>query len=235
MKILIGCLDFILQLPGISWAMEKILDEWQFSPQGDCPLIPDEGFEGKHTISNQWAGVALISYGARGNHLTNGSWATTFAAVDTADNAYYPSVTFGAFYGDEIEKNIKTSYISDHAPQARLAFVGSVTSTTDECLAILRQWRNTEEIDLVIVVAEGCHARRARVVWQHFLPHFFPEAKMVFRVVDARDCEDVQNPMILQRYWRIWLLVNILLLPFFKFWPGVAWFAKQNFAQPTGE
>ncbi len=227
--------NFLLQLPGVGWLMERLLDMWQFSPEGACPLIRNDRFEELVTNTNQEVAIALISYGARAEHITNGSLVTTLAAIHTIKALDCKTIAFGSFYGDKKEEEIKKALLRDLAPGENVSFVGPVTSTTDECVAILHEWQKHGGVEVIVVVAEGCHARRARVVWSHFTPYFFPKAKMVFRVVDARVCEDAENPMLLQRYWRVWLIVNIILLPFFKWCPGVNWFAKHNFAQPTGE
>lgn len=109
------------------------------------------------------------------------------------------------------------------------------TSTTDECTIALEIIPKGSK---VLVVAEGSHSRRAYVVWEELsrdenIELHFKSTESPFHIKQDGLLFDKRNPMILQRSMRIWLLVNIILYPLYRFFPGVRFFAKLNFHQPV--
>lgn len=202
-------------VPGLSW----VLSRWQIDDS-----LPKGGVDA----------FALISYAAHRDGLTRGSGVTMRRAYWYLIRRALPGIVgFGVFKGPTatVEQERKENFFS----AKRYHFVGAVTSSTDECEAILSAWKQAGENPASIcVIAEGAHSRRGRAVWKHILPNYFPSAKLYFKSVDARLCSDHRNPMHLQRYWRVWLVFNVVFYPLYTMWPGVGWFAKKNFHQSAG-
>lgn len=166
--------------------------------------------------------IALISYGAVPGAVTNGSLLTAIHANKL--KRIYPNakIIFGVFSknlpGSEEEQKI--------LPLCPTSLcVGPVSSSTDECEAILKA---AGDVKNIIVVAEGWHSRRLKIVWKHFY-----KGELCFRSESGNECADPRNPMWMQRYSLVWMCINMFFTPFYKFLPGVAWFAKQNFSQPA--
>ncbi len=175
--------------------------------------------------------VVCISFGSTSEYLTIGSTNVMNRAYDIAHTRHCP-VYWGVFSenpvggsGHEIE--VKARIFN----QVGSVFVGNVSSTTEECEAIREYWNIHIEGEptTIVVVTDGAHSRRARIVWKHF----FPNTDIRFRSIPAESCADLFSPMRLQRGWRRWLLFNIIFTPLYKYRPGVAWIAKHNFHQPT--
>lgn len=192
-----------------------------------------------HWISKVWALndplplsepdlIVLISYGAYVNqgqtHLTRGSLLTTRIASRLKKRYPQAKVVYGVFSKNPPGANEeqKISNIDKNS-----ICVGPVSSSTDECEAILKL-KVADGATSIIIVAEGWHSRRLRLVWKHFF-----KGNLCFYSAQGDLCADPHNPMWMQRYSLVWMLTNMLLTPFYKFFPGVLWFAKQNFSQPT--
>ena len=95
-----------------------------------------------------------------------------------------------------------------------------------------------------MVVSEGAHSIRAKIVWQelckdkgtkvYFTSNEYPIVESETENIKKELLEfDEGNPMWMQRSIRIWTLVNIALYPFYRFFPGVKFFAEINFHQPV--
>ena len=169
--------------------------------------------------------IALISYAATTTHLTNGSRRTTGLAAHFA-KSYPNAVIVGGIFSKNsgsIEWMEKEMILNGYPN--KMICVGPVSSTTDECEAILKASGNAKSI---IIVCEGWHSRRVRIVWKHFFT-----GEMCFQSVSGHRCADPKNPMWMHRYSMLWATINICLTPFFKFFPGVGWFARKNFSQPA--
>lgn len=216
MKYLAVFLYFFLKNRFVSSVLEKVLEKWQVQD-----TFPENSLDA----------IAVISYAAHSMGLTTGSVVTSARGVYLAE-LHRSIIGWGIFKGptQEIERFEKEKIFGS----VTNVCVGEVTSSTDECEAILEAWQKTgRKIERVGVEAEGSHARRDKLVWQYYLPKYFPNAKLFFSSADARDCADKRNPMHLQRYWQVWLLFNICFYPLYRWFPGVAWFAKRNFHQAT--
>lgn len=190
-----------------------------------------------HWISKVWALndplplsepdlIVLISYGAYVNqgqtHLTRGSLMTAHIASTLKKRYPQAKVVYGVFSKNPPGANEEQKLSNiDKKPIC----VGPVSSSTDECEAILKVAGDATSI---VVVAEGWHSRRLRLVWKHFF-----KGNLCFCSAQGDTCADPHNPMWMQRYSLVWMLINMLLTPFYKFFPGVSWFAKQNFSQPA--
>jgi hypothetical protein len=173
--------------------------------------------------------IALISYAATPKALTNGSCETVILASDLKQMYPEATVIWGSFpkdqKGEKTEKEIKFSIFPDSL------YAGSVTSSTDECEAIIRTAKeNKISLNNLFVVSEGAHSRRCKRVWKYFLPN----SKICFRSVPAWETGDSTNPMWFQRYWRVWLVVNILADTLAYQWrPILKFLIKKNFSQPV--
>ncbi len=95
----------------------------------------------------------------------------------------------------------------------------------------------------VLVVAEGAHSIRAKLVWQelareknitvYFASNEYPEIKGCKGNNKEILKYDTDNLMWMQRSIRIWTVVNMILFPFYRFFPGVKFFTRINFHQPV--
>lgn len=194
--------------------LSKLLEVWEVND-----TFPTEGVDA----------IAVVSYAAH-NTLTHGSRQIIMIGMNYHQRNPNTIIGWGVFAGttQEIERREKES-IFKNAPNI---YVGAVTSSTDECEAILQAWQKTgRHINKVGVGAEGAHSRRDRLVWQYYLPKYFPNAKLYFCSVNTQHCADNLNPIYLQRYWQVWLCFNVCFYPLYRWFPGVAWFAKHNFHQ----
>lgn len=169
--------------------------------------------------------IAMISYTAKTEtSLTNGSRKTVELTKIIANK--HPEALVGwcsSGKNEQIEREVKISVFPEgiHA--------GVATSSTDECEAIRKIVTTTERsIRSIVVVAEGSHSRRCKLVWEYY----FPNTEICSRSIPAWEAADRENPAWTQRRWQIWFLINVVLYPFFRWWPGIAWFAKRNFHQP---
>ncbi|MCC2630703.1 MAG: hypothetical protein K0S38_512 [Candidatus Paceibacter sp.] len=180
--------------------------------------------------------IFLISYAATPEGLTNGSLHTTRLVPELAKR--YPCATI---IGGEFSNNPANTYEWDKKLAVlhrqglnvdRAHNVGRVSSSIDEIFAMIRaadRFIQLQNINNCIVVAEGAHSRRARVVWRHYLPH----TKIHFRSISAKHAADPKNPMAAQRYWQVWLVANLIAFPLFKWFPGVERIARKNPSQPV--
>lgn len=169
--------------------------------------------------------IAVISYtAANKTSLTNGSRKIVELAKSIAEK--YPEALVGwcsSGKNEQIEREVKMSVFPESI------YAGVATSSTDECEAILMAVTITgRPIRKIVVVAEGSHSRRCKLVWEYY----FPNIEICSQSIPAWEAADRENPAWTQRSWRGWLLVNVVLYPFFRWWPGVAWFAKRSFHQP---
>lgn len=167
--------------------------------------------------------IALISYAATKTRLTNGSYFTKELALDFQRQYPNSKLIFGTFSKNPPGAK-EAGKIYSLLPE-KVTCVGSVSSSTDECEAILKAAGDAKSI---IVVAEGWHSRRLKIVWKHFF-----KGELCFQSAPGHLCADPENPMWMQRYSVVWMCINMFFTPFYKFWPGVPWFAKQNFSQPA--
>jgi hypothetical protein len=179
-------------------------------------------------LPDQIDAIVVVSYAATSRDLTNGSRWVAKIARGLASRYPMAKVLWGSFPqgrgGEQIEKEVKSSLFPGGV------YVGSVTSSTDECQAMLQKAAETGiSTRSIAVVAEGAHSRRCKIVWKYLCPN----SDIFLRSIPAWAASDPENPMWLQRHWRLWLLANMIAYPFYRYWPGVAWFAKHNFSQPT--
>lgn len=173
--------------------------------------------------------IALISYAARGDgSLTNGSHFTTHFAIEAMKTYSNARLYWGVYSENEMSANIeftnKNTTFNKLFP-GRHEFVGRVSSSTEECRAILANCSGEKSF---LVFAEGWHSRRCQIVWRHFF-----SGTLFFRSFQGDVCADRDNPMWFQRYSFVWMLFNFAFTPLYKFYPGVEWFAKRNFHQPS--
>lgn len=171
--------------------------------------------------------IAVISYGTAGSRLTRASRAVAEEAL-AISGGQIPLVWCQFKFNQDLnaEKFGKRHIFS----KATNFFAGDATSSTDEAEAIIKTAQeNNIDLKTIVVVAWSGHSRRDYLVWKYFLPN----SRIYMKSVRGWDGSDPGNPMKLQRSWQKWLLVNMILFPFYKFLPGVGWFAKRNFHQPT--
>ncbi len=192
MKILAQSVYAILRIPMISYFLKKILPWWE-----QCDLVPEE------TIIDA---VAIVSYATHSQGLTEGSQAIVEKAIEVGNSSpRYPLYVYGVFAHpfSAVERARKMSLLQE----TWSICVGKVTSTTDECIVLLAEIKkHLPDTKVIIVSAEGAHAPRARLVWQYFVPKYFPGAKVYVVTSSTILCADRRNPMFPQRYWQVWLV-----------------------------
>lgn len=173
--------------------------------------------------------IAVISYGATCNRLTNGSEEVVRLA-EYLNVVKYPDalVVCGSFSKNpdsELEYFLKKRKLpgSIHA--------GPVSSSTDECEAIKNALASAgKSASSIVVVAEGAHSRRCKRVWKYM----FPNSRICFRSICAWRADDRENPMQFQRHWQVWLLVNIAAdFLAYRWKPILRFLIKKNFSQPV--
>lgn len=171
----------------------------------------------------------VISYGSTGTELTNGSELVCVLARLYCHKYRDAVLAFSTFSKTNLssrnEVKEKERIFRDRG--FKLRWIGDVSSSTDECLA-LRKVSNISKRS-ILVIAEGAHSRRCKKVWEYL----FPNADIRFRSVPAWDAADPKNPMWFQRNWRVWLLLNILAYPLYCFGPTLRWIIKKNPSQPV--
>jgi hypothetical protein len=141
----------------------------------------------------------------------------------------YPNATlfWGSFSKspNSLEREIKFGLFPNSI------YVGRVSSSTDECEAVRKAALAVgKQTGHIVVIADGAHSRRCKRVWEYL----FPNSEICFRSVPAWLTADKENPMRLQRNWRVWLLANILADTLAYRWePVLRFLIKENFSQPT--
>ena len=172
--------------------------------------------------------IVLISFAATSKRLTNGSRLTLELAKKMADR--YPNApVIGGTYFDNPEPDIELQE-KNLILRERFICIGPVTSTTDEYDGIeLTLQEKKFEVGNIIVIDEAYHSIRTRIVWRHYLSD--SDINLSFQLVPGYLAADLENPMPLQRSSPKWLLANLAAAPFYKWWPGVQWFATRNFNQ----
>lgn len=168
--------------------------------------------------------IVLLSYAAGKRNLTAGSWKTVEVAQEILKKYPNAQMIWGLFSKNPHSDPANIEFVWKHEVLGG-NYIGPVSSSTDECETILKSAGNVKSI---IVVAEGWHSRRAKIVWRHFF-----KRELCFQSVAGHFCADPENPMWMQRYSIVWMLINMILTPFYKWFPGVGWFAKKNFHQPS--
>src|SRR3989338_592720 len=172
--------------------------------------------------------IVAVSYGATKTGLTNASEEVVKQVLLVSQRFPDAKIFWGSFaHGPS--HTIEISEKQGIFPAEQSFYIGNVTSTTDECLAIKRLIAQTNsDSSSIVIVAEECHSRRCRMVWKYF----FKNSEICFHSIPAREAEDPENPMILQRNWRIWFVANIVGWVVFKT-VGIPRMARWNFHQPT--
>ncbi len=167
--------------------------------------------------------IVVISYGAEKNRLSRRSGDVAFMALELAKR--HPEAviywgTFGKSPNEKKEESLKYRMFSGF----KHVHIGSVTSTTDELEAVLKFIHEGQNI---VVLMDGSHSRRCIRVWK-----YSNQDKCVYGVSTPVAISDWGNPMLLQKLWPVWLVVNAILLPLY--WGnGPRRMAKVNFSQPT--
>jgi hypothetical protein len=208
-----------------TWLLERILVHWELNDD----FIATDPNSIKCIFLVSYAATEVISGPDCEGELTHGSRFTTLLAKDLAER--YPTAWI---IGGEFSKNSPcTTEWQDKLkllPPDRCINVGPVSSSTDETEAMIEAaHQKVISIDNSIVVFEGAHSRRDKVIWEFFAPF----ERLFFKSVSAKLAADPRNPIAAQRIWQVWLVANLIAFPFFKLLPGVGYFAKKNFSQPV--
>lgn len=167
--------------------------------------------------------IVVISYGAERNRLTRKSGLVAMKAVEIARKHPEATIYWGSFgkgRNQKKEESLKYRMFSGF----KHVHVGSVTSTTDEMEAVSKFIHEGQNI---VDVMDGSHSRRCIRVWR-----YSNQDKYVYGVSTPVAESDPGNPMLLQKFWPVWLATNAVLLPLY--WGnGPRRMAKVNFSQPT--
>lgn len=177
------------------------------------------------TVPQRVDAILVISYGAEKARLSRRSGQVAFTALELAKR--HPEAviywgTFGKGRNEKKEESLKYRMFSG----LKHIHVGSVTSTTDEMEAMSKFIHKGQNI---VVVMDGSHSKRCIRVWR-----FFNQDKYIYGVSTPIVVSDLGNPMLLQKFWPVWLATNAVLLPLY--WGnGPRRMSRVNFTQPTKE
>ncbi len=173
--------------------------------------------------------IYLVSYASESDKLTILSIDTTLLA--THYSKQYPNAfVIGCEFRDNPRGASEWQDKCKLFKTQRIFCAGKATNTIDEDKLIMKK---VDELGInlqyqkVIVVGNGAHIRRVRLV----LNHYHPNMNFCFRCTDAIT-NDPHNPMKAQRLWQTWVIANLVGIPFYKLL-GVEYFAKKNLSQPT--
>ncbi len=172
-------------------------------------------------------GVLLPSYASTPGGLTDASMRTTRLANEVARD-FPDCVVIGGEFVNNPKGSMEWERKLTILPKKRCVNIGLVSSTVDEVQAMAAKMK---PCGTYVIIGDGIHTRRARAVWKYYLPY----AKLIFRSIKPIHPADRANPMVFQRYWRDWLLFNLVFLPLFKWSPGVGFFATHNLSQPVSK
>ena len=172
--------------------------------------------------------IFLISYGATKNRLTLMSRNTTWTARGLAKQ--FPSAQIiGCEFRDNTTDANEFGWKLEIFQHLDFIWGGRASSTTDERELLVKiAMKYANNIDDSIIVGNGAHIRRASIVWEHY----HPNSNLCFRSTNAKSDGDLENPLIAQRRWQVWVMANLVGLLFYKLL-GVEHFAKKNLSQPT--
>lgn len=196
--------------------LKKLVKKWAVNDEERLPITVEF--------------ICLLSYGATESRLTKGSNLTTQLAIKVSKIYPEARVLWGTLrHKNSSNEGAEKNVALDKTPGIDIC-VGKVSSTTDECEMLVEKMFYFEYDKFprnIIVISEGSQSRRARIFWRWKMP----KTNIFFISVPAEDCADRENPMWLQRNWRVWFLFNIITTPFYFFFPGIM--AELNFHQPT--
>ena len=172
--------------------------------------------------------IFLISYGATPQRLTHMSRNTTEMAKELA-RKFPKAIIIGCEFRDNTIDANEFGWKLEIFEHPDFIWGGRASSTTDEReLLVKMAMKYSGNIDNSIIVGNGAHIRRASIVWGHY----HPNSNLCFRSTNAKEDGDLENPLIAQRRWQVWVVANLVGLLFYKLL-GVEYFAKKNLSQPT--
>lgn len=138
----------------------------------------------------------------------------------------YKSVILSIFSkkNQKYEEMLKKDYLKCYENTPQIIYA---TSSIDECKEAIGKMKPK---DKVLIICEGCHSRRLRLVWRKL-----NEKKLKLTFLSTNDGNflwDKNNPMITQRSRNVWLIINMALYIIFRTL-GVRFFSKINPSQPV--
>lgn len=168
----------------------------------------------------------VISYGGLASRLTAMSLNATKLARE------HSAKLFGRVYGCEFagnppeaqENRLKSSFFD-----GKFIDAGRAPNTVIECKHLIQEaLANGEYPSIMFVYGNGSHLLRVEVVWRHYNPG----GRFVFIGTDPVEDDDPDNPMIAQRHWQVWAVVNLVGLVAYSV-RGVEYFDKPELFQLT--
>lgn len=175
--------------------------------------------------------IALVSFGATKDGLTQGSQ-TTMERAKILETRYPKArVVFGAFTFSprrEFEEKSKKENFKDPI------FAGDVASTIEEAEKIRASLPPDLAPRTIVVVTDQWHSRSVKTVWTRIWKDAVPRPDIRVCAVDSSLTIDAGSPMTLGRKGWTWALVNVLRQMFLVLVPGSIWLMKKlKLHQPT--
>jgi hypothetical protein len=171
--------------------------------------------------------IFLISYAATSSRLTNMSRNTTGIVAYLVKQYYPTSTVIACSFRDNPHDALEAPWKKELLGHGvKFIYAGRASSTTDEREFLVGATNGY--IKKSIVVGNGAHIRRARMVWSHF----HPKANLRFVSTNMNMDDDPENPMLAQRYWQVWMVANLVGLIGYRL-IGVERLARKNFSQPV--
>lgn len=170
--------------------------------------------------------IFLISHAATPTRLTRMSEHTTYMAKYLVREYYPTSLVIGCEFRDNPKEAQEAEWkIESLGSNVKFICPGKASSTTDEEGILFAA--TDKDINNSIVLSNGAHIRRARLVWNYY----HPNSHLRFVSTDMRLDDDPDNPILAQRYWQVWMVANLVGLIGYKL-RGVDHFERKNFSQP---
>lgn len=175
--------------------------------------------------------IALVSFGATKDGLTQGSQVTLRKVLTLAAQYSGARVAFGVFTLSPrpgLEWSIKRRFLKDPIS------AGTVISTIKEAEKIRASLPPGFVPRNIVVMTDQWHSRSAKTVWKRIWRDVVPQPDIRVIVVSSAATIDEESPMKMGRkHWK-WALVNVLRQLFLVCVPGSIWFMKKlNFHQLT--
>ena len=171
--------------------------------------------------------IFMISYAATPTRLTRMSEHTTCMAKYLVHEYYPTSVVVGCEFRDNPKEAQEAEWkIESLGSNVKFICPGEASSTTDE-EGILFAATN-KDINNSIVICNGAHIRRVRLVWNYY----HPNSHLRFISTDMKLDDDSENPMLAQRFWQVWMIANLVGLIGYRL-IGVERLARKNLSQPV--
>jgi hypothetical protein len=194
--------------------------------------VPQAGSMSKDR--QQFTAEVVISYAATDHRLTRASAGVAQLAAESG--RANPPIFWGIFSAQSPrQKAMEREKKENIFRNRRNFFIGEMGTSIDEPMAVIKVAKeNNISLERVLVYAWGPHSRRDRLAWKYCLRRYYSKtARVEFRSLSGPAGDDPENPMILQRNWKVWTAFNMVFYAPYRLPFGVQFFAWWNPRQPA--